>query len=51
MNPAYEVIWSYAEDRYIVRKALTMSKSNDVVLVLGGALFGALYAAMIFFSL
>jgi len=21
MNPAYEVIWSYAEDRYIVRKA------------------------------
>jgi len=28
-----------------------MSKSNDVILVLGGALFGALYAAMIYFSL
>ncbi len=28
-----------------------MLKSNDVILVLGGALFGALYAAMVYFSL
>jgi len=28
-----------------------MLKSNDAILVLGGALFGALYAVMIFLSL
>ena len=28
-----------------------MLKSNDVILFLGGALFGALYAAMVYFSL